>query len=157
MTLELTTRLKRPHTKQDAFINSPAKRKVIRAGRRGGKTTGAAILAVKTFLAGRRVLYTAPTQEQVEAFWSEVKTALREPIEAGVFQKNETRHTIELPYSEQRIRGKTAWNADTLRGDYADLLIFDEYQLVDADAWSLVGAPMLLDNDGDAVFYLYLD
>jgi phage terminase large subunit-like protein len=39
-----------------------------------------------------------------------------------------------------------------LRGDYADLLILDEWQLMNEDAWELVGAPMLLDNNGDAVF-----
>ncbi|MBW2149206.1 MAG: DNA-packaging protein [Deltaproteobacteria bacterium] len=50
------------------------------------------------------------------------------------------------------MKSKTAWNADSLRGDYADKLIFDEWQLVNEDAWGLVGAPMLLDTDGDAVF-----
>jgi phage terminase large subunit-like protein len=39
-----------------------------------------------------------------------------------------------------------------LRGDYADDLILDEWQLMNEDAWGLVGAPMLLDNDGDATF-----
>jgi phage terminase large subunit-like protein len=39
-----------------------------------------------------------------------------------------------------------------LRGDYADVLILDEWQLMDEDAWQVVGAPMLLDKDGDAVF-----
>ncbi|GAI18464.1 unnamed protein product, partial [marine sediment metagenome] len=56
------------------------------------------------------------------------------------------------PGTEQRIRAKTAWNADSLRGDYADLLIMDEWQLMNEGAWDKVGAPMLLDNDGDAVF-----
>jgi hypothetical protein len=111
-----------------------------------------AIHAVKAFLAGHRVLYGAPTSDQVERFWVEVKKALAAPIEAGAFTKNETHHLIELPGTEQRIRAKTAWNADTLRGDYADLLIFDEYQLMCEDTWELVGAPMLLDNNGDAVF-----
>ncbi|NIM53574.1 MAG: hypothetical protein GTO15_03045, partial [Pseudomonas stutzeri] len=150
--MELTVRIKAPHNRQRAFIKSPVKRKVIRAGRRGGKTTGAAILAVEQFLAGRRILYATPTQEQVDRFWQEVKHSLDEPIQAGAFYKNETRHIIELSGTEQRIRAKTAWNADTLRGDYADLLILDEYQLMSEDAWALVGAPMLLDNDGDAVF-----
>ena len=59
---------------------------------------------------------------------------------------------IERPGSDQRIRAKTAWNADTLRGDYADLLILDEWQLMNEEAWEVVGAPMLLDNNGDAVF-----
>lgn len=149
---EVTVHLRRPHNRQRAFIESPAKRKVIRAGRRSGKTTGVAVLAIQQFLAGRRILYATPTQEQVDRFWHEVKLSLEEPTRAGVFYKNETRHIIELPSSEQRIRAKTAWNADTLRGDYADLLILDEYQDMDADAWALVGAPMLLDNNGDAIF-----
>lgn len=150
--MELTVRLRKPHPKQAEFINSKAKRKCIRAGRRGGKTTGIATLAVKKFLEGRRQLYAVPTQEQVERFWFEVKRALEEPLKAGVFYKNETLHIIELPGTEQRIRAKTAWDADSLRGDYADDLYLDEYQLIKKDAWKLVGAPMLMDNNGDAVF-----
>lgn len=149
---EVTVRLPMPHLKQSQFIDSTAKRIVVRAGRRGGKTVGVAIRAVKRFLDGKRVLYAAPTQEQIDRFWVSVTRALQEPIDAGVFHKNETRHTIELPGSEQRIRAKTAWNADTLRGDYADDLILDEWQLMNEEAWEVVGAPMLLDNDGDATF-----
>ncbi len=152
MTTELTVRLRRPHPRQAEFIESPAKRKIVRAGRRGGKTVGVATLAVKRFLLGERVLYAVPTQEQVDRFWFEVKRALAEPVDAGVLYKNETEHVIEVPNTLQRIRAKTAWNADTLRGDYAGLLILDEYQLMSEDAWELVGAPMMLDTDGDAVF-----
>lgn len=152
MTREFTVHLPRPHEKQGQFVDSPAKRIVVRAGRRGGKTVGVATRAVKKFLAGRRQLYAAPTQEQIQRFWISVTRALQEPIDAGVFVKNETYHTIELPGTEQRIRAKTAWNADTLRGDYADDLYLDEWQLMNEEAWEVVGAPMLLDNDGDAVF-----
>jgi hypothetical protein len=141
-----------PHARQRDFISSTAKRKVIRAGRRSGKTTGIAIYAVKRFLAKRRILYAAPTNDQVERFWHEVAMALAEPLEARFLYKNETKHLIELPGTETRIRAKTAWNADSLRGDYADDLILDEWQLMNEDAWGLVGAPMLLDNDGDATF-----
>ncbi len=144
--------LPKPHHKQRGFIDSRAKRKIIRAGRRGGKTVGIAIFAVEQFLAGRRVLYATPTQEQVDRFWSTVTRALENVIDKGVFYKNETKHIIERPGTEQRIRAKTAWNSDTLRGDYADVLILDEWQLMDETAWSEVGAPMLLDNNGDAVF-----
>lgn len=152
MVTELTVSLRRPHPKQIEFIDHPAKRKVIRAGRRSGKTTGVAILAVENFLHGRRILYATPTQEQVDRFWQEVKRALDQPITQGIYYKNETRHIIELPGTEQRIRAKTAWDADSLRGDYADILILDEYQDMDEEAWTLVGAPMLLDNNGDAYF-----
>lgn len=151
-TKTVTVRLPNPHGKQIEFLRSPAKRKVIRAGRRGGKTYGASIYAVENFLAGRRELYATPTQEQVDRFWYLVCEALREPIEAGIFYKNETKHLIELPGTEQRIRAKTAWNADTLRGDYADDLILDEYQLMNEDTWGIVGAPMLMDNNGNAIF-----
>jgi len=149
---EYTIHLPRPHERQAAFIDSQTKRKVIRAGRRSGKTVGVAIYAVKQFLAGKRILYAVPTTEQLDRFWKVVTRSLQEPIDAKVFYKNETEHVIELLGTEQRIRGKTAWNADSLRGDYADELILDEWQLMDEDAWGVVGAPMLLDNNGNGTF-----
>jgi hypothetical protein len=150
--INLEAKLRVLHPEQQKIVDNLAKRTIIRAGRRGGKTTLAADIAVNHFLSGGRVLYAVPTQEQVEKFWFEVTRSLAGPIEAGVLYKNETRHVIEIPGTEQRIRAKTAWNADTLRGDYASLLILDEYQLMCEDAWELVGAPMLLDTDGDAIF-----
>lgn len=140
-----------PHAKQKGFQDSLAKRKVIVAGRRGGKTTGMAILAADKAMDGRRVLEAAPTADQTGAFWDAVKKYFADPIAAGVVYKNETDRLIELP-NGGRIRCKTAHDADTLRGDYADLLILDEYEMMKPNAWDEVGAPMLLDNDGDAVF-----
>jgi len=140
------------HPKQEAFIRSEAKRIIVRAGRRGGKTVGVGIRSVQRFLQGRRQLYAAPTQEQIHRYWITVCRMLQPSIDSGALVKNETYHTLEVPGTEQRIRAKTAWNADSLRGDYADDLYLDEWQLMNEDAWGLVGAPMLLDNDGDAVF-----
>ena len=142
--MEITIRLPEPHSEQERVIDSPAKRKVVRAGRRGGKTVGVGILAVEKFLEGRRVLYGAPTTEQVGRFWTTVVRALEPAIDAGFVRKNETEHLLEFPGTEQRIRAKTCWNADTLRGDYADLLMLDEYQMMNEDTWEVVGAPMLL-------------
>lgn len=152
-TMELTINLIKPHSKQAAFMRSPAKRKVIVAGRRGGKTTGVSALAVEAMLAGRRVLEAAPTADQTGAFWEACKRALVEPLAAGVVYKNESERVLKMPGRDGgRIKTKTAWDADSLRGDYADLLIMDEFSLMSPDAWDEVGAPMLLDNDGDAVF-----
>ena len=150
--VEQLVRRRVPHAEQQRFIDSRAKRKIIRAGRRGGKTVGAGILSVDRFMLGARVLYAVPTSDQLERWWYEVTTALFDAIADGVYVKNETEHSIELPRTNQRIRGKTAWNADTLRGDYGDVLILDEFQLMSEDTWGIVGAPMLLDNNGDAVF-----
>ncbi len=150
--LEATVQLKAPHPAQAPLATAKVKRIIVRAGRRGGKTEALVYRGVKAFLAGRRVLYAAPTQDQLETFWKGVKYALGQPLERGAYYKNETSHIIELAGTEQRIRAKTAWNADTLRGDYADELYLDEWQLMNEDAWEYVGAPMLLDNNGNAVF-----
>lgn len=107
----------------------------------------AAIMAME----GRRVLEAAPVQDQTDAFWDAVKSYFTIPIAQNIVKKNETERRLIFPNGGQ-IRAKTAWNADTLRGDYADLLILDEYSYMQPDTWEKVGAPMLLDNDGDAVF-----
>jgi hypothetical protein len=150
---EYVVHLRNPerHQQQKRMVESTAKRLIVKAGRRGGKTYGFAIRAVRRFLEGRRQLYAAPTNEQTDTFWSEVKRALAEPVRAGIFKQNETERYIELPGTKQRIKAKTAWNANTLRGDYADDLYLDEFQLMAEDTWDEVGAPMLLDNNGDAV------
>lgn len=152
MVNELTIHLRVLHPKQELIKASPAKRKIIRAGRRGGKTVFAADHAVESFLNGRRVLYGVPTSDQLQKFWFETTSALAEPIQAGIFKVDKTMHTIERPGTENRIRAKTCWSADTLRGDYADELILDEVQLMAEDTWGTVGAPMLLDNNGNAMF-----
>ena len=149
--MQIQINLDRPHAKQAAFINSPAKRKVICTGRRAGKTTGSAILAVDKFLNGQRILDAAPTQDQTEMFWKACKRYLQPGIAQGVIYKNETHHVMEME-NGGRIKAKTAWDADSLRGDYADLLILEEYSLMNPDVWDEVGAPMLLDNDGDGIF-----
>jgi len=151
-TTNFTIHLRKPHPKQAEFVECPKKRIVIRAGRRGGKTSGIAIRAVKKFLAGHRVLYMAPTQEQTERFWFEITRSLEEPVSAGVFKKNETSRFIELVGTEQRIKAKTAWNPDTARGDYGDDIILDEFQMMDEKVWTKVVAPMMLDKDGTTTF-----
>lgn len=161
--LNVKIELPHPHPKQQGFVFCLAKRVIVCAGRRGGKTVGAAIKAAMAFTRGKRVLYAAPTGEQTGKFWYEVCNALEpllvpQVIEANgkkvmvkpIFRKNEAEQFIERIGTEQRLKAKTAWNADTLRGDYADELILDEFQLMAEDTWGVVGAPMLLDNDGNA-------
>src|SRR5713101_3235031 len=87
--------LKPPHKAQRKVLDSTAKRKIVRGGRRSGKTTLAATLAVQRFVDGHRVLYAAPVLEQTDAFWKEAKLALAEAVDAGIFKKNETERFIE--------------------------------------------------------------
>lgn len=147
---ELTIRLPKPHMKQAEIMQSSSKRIVVNAARRAGKTTIAAMVSVRKMLEGKRVLLASTTQDQADAFWEKCKTWLVEVVDAGVVTKNEQRRILEV--GQGRIRVKTASDADTLRGDHADFLVLDECALLAPDAWDKVGAPMLLDNDGDAWF-----
>ncbi len=142
----------RRHPHQHEFVYSTKKRKIIRAGRRGGKTTGVAILAVLEFLKGKAVDYVAPVIEQVAHFWHEIVIALAEPIEFGVYKKLESEKIIMEVGTEHYIHCRTGWNPDTLRGGSTDLLILDEFQMMHEDTWSVAGAPRLIDRNGDAIF-----
>jgi len=97
------------------------------------------------------VLFAAPTVAQVSFFWDECMWALDTVIAGGLVEKNLTNRTLKF-WNGGWIGAKTAHNADTLRGDYADLLLLEEYPYMDPDAWEKVGAPMLIDNDGTAWF-----
>lgn len=147
------------HAGQQEIFDSEAKRKIIVCGRRWGKTILACVLAVYYMLRGKRVLYAAPTTDQTDAFWigtgkgDGVKAYLYPLLKLGLIKKNETKRFLWCTWpGGGSIRAKTAFNADTLRGDNADLLILDEFGIMKSDAWTKVGAPMLLDNGGDAIF-----
>ena len=98
------------------------------------------------------MLLASTTQDQADAFWDKCKEWLYELSHFGVIEKNEQRRIMLFPHNGGRIKVKTASDADTLRGDHADFLVLDECALLAPDAWDKVGAPMLLDNNGDAWF-----
>jgi hypothetical protein len=157
---EIEILVREPTPAQWPIKSSTAKRKIVKAGRRFGKTTLAAQISVEDkFMKGKRVTYGAPTIEQVDTYWAEVCRALQPLIDAKVLKRNETTRTIEVaePYikelgSDRRIHAKTCWNPDTLRGGWSDFLILEEFQLMNEQTWTDAGQPMLLDKDGDALF-----
>lgn len=149
---QIMARLPTPHPKQLEIEMSQAKRKVVNAGRRVGKTTLAARVAVIKMCEGRRVLLSSTSQDQADSFWEKCKEWLQPFIDSGEIIKNETKHTLYMPASHGRIKAKTASDADQLRGDNADLLVLDECSRLEEEAWTKVGAPMLLDNNGEAWF-----
>ena len=109
------------------------------------------MIGARGMVEGKRVLYAAPKETQTEAFWGLVKGHFGPEIGKGLLYKNETLRLLEMP-GFGSIRAKTGFDADTLRSDYCDILILDEYAYMDPDVWDVVGQPMLLDNDGDGVF-----
>lgn len=142
----------RDHPKAQAFIESKALRKMGKTGRRGAKTTAAANIAVGGLLEGKRVVYGTPTSKQLDTFWRECTNATWELVRAGHYSINKTEHTIKRGESENAIVAQTLWNADTARGTYGDIIILDEFQLMNESAWEDVIQPMLVDTNGQAIF-----
>lgn len=136
---------------QAAILGSPAKRKVVCTGRRSGKTTLGAIVASVAYLQHKRILIASTSQDQSDIFWRYLRTWLAPLFDAKLAYKNETRRIME--FGNGLLRVKTGSDADVLRGFDADILILDECAYLDPTAWYEVGAPMMADRDGTAMFF----
>lgn len=138
----------RPYPLQREILDHPAPRKVVCAGRRAGKTHLATVAAITAMLEGRRVLLSSTSQDQADVFWRYLKRWTRPLLRAAY--KNETKRVLQI--GEGEIRVKTGSNSDALRGDNVSLLVLDECARLDPAAWQEVGAPMLADTNGRALF-----
>lgn len=152
MTKRLRIRIPPSHPGQRRIEKGLTKRNIIKCGRRFGKTFMVAKIAIKKANRGRRVLYAAPVLAQTDAFWGMLSQWLQDAIAVGLVKANVTRHRMTFVKSGGEITAKTASRPDHLRGDYGDLIILDEFAYQDPEVWRKVCAPMLLDNDGDAIF-----
>lgn len=156
------------HQKQREIVQSPARFKIVRAGRKGGKTLlevenlcFKAVASVKRlnirktdFKTGRKVLYIAPTQEQARNIvWEALKRRL-----AGVGTPNEQRLQMRVPNEDQEettifVGGYE--NRENYRG-LTDVvhITFDEVDTLKDFfiAWKEIFRPMFLDTGGTADF-----
>ena len=142
-------RLKRPFKLQQRILDCVAKEICVMIGRRGSKTTTAALKAIDVFLKGGRVKYVAPTADQTDRFWAELTQQLMPAIRAGHFRMRESQpRQIWIPGTNNAIVCHTSYQPNNLRGDYCDLLIIDEAQSQNEAIWESVGMPMMADTDG---------
>lgn len=139
------------HAKQREIFKSKSKRIMMCMGRRFGKTFIEGTKATDAASKGKRVIYAAPTADQTATFWTVCTMLMRDLIDAGIVYVHNTNHIMKLP-NGGFIRARTAWTPDAFRGDYADLFIFDEFQDMAEIIWEAVASPMLMDNDGVAMF-----
>src|SRR3972149_12024578 len=89
------------YDKQKLIVKSNARFKVIRSGRRSGKSTVAVEIMLFTAISkkNRNVFYISPNQKQSRSIiWELIKTRL-----AGVGKLNESRLEIELPTTDGGI------------------------------------------------------
>ena len=143
------------HPKQKEIVENDARFKVIRAGRRSGKTS----LEVEDMsfdaVSGkdRNIFYIAPTQIQARSIiWEMLKKRL-----GGVGEPNEGRLEMKVPtqdggHSLIKIAG---WeNRENFRGMNAYKIVFDEVDTMRDFfiGWQEIFRPALTDTAGSAVF-----
>jgi hypothetical protein len=143
------------HPHQKEIVSSPARFKVIRAGRRSGKSTLEIEDMVFTAVskADSPVFYIAPTQTQARAIiWEALKSRL-----AKIGDANEARLEMKVP----TVDGGTSvisiggWeNRENFRGRKAKKIYFDEVDTMKDFfiGWQEIFRPALTDLEGAAMF-----
>ena len=130
---------------------SPARFRVVIAGRRWGKT----YLAIRELARvcrhpNRRAFYVAPTYRQAKSIaWDQLKYRLMDLN--WVKNINESDLTITLK-NGSKISLRGADNPDSLRGVGLDAIIMDEFAMIDQRTWTEVLRPTLSDRGGSAMF-----
>lgn len=150
------------HEAQRQIYNSPARFKVVAAGRRFGKSYLACVTMLlealkdtQTGLSGREydlklkeVWYIAPTFEQgKKILWPLLKELGRNIIASS----HENTATCTL-FNGRRISIKGSDRPDTLRGVGLSYVVLDEYAFMKEEVWSKIVRPTLSDVEGNALF-----
>lgn len=134
-----------PH--QVDIFRSPARFKVLAAGRRWGKTKLGIALAFAAAWAGGRVWWTSPNYPIGRIAWREISFKSK-MIGAHVRQAD---RLVEFPGGGY-LQLKSADNPDSLRGEGLDRVILDEAAFLAESAWTEALRAALSDRGGDAVF-----
>ncbi|PIJ48838.1 hypothetical protein BL250_02235 [Erwinia sp. OLTSP20] len=137
------------HSRQKSIYRTPAKRKVIRAGRRFGKTTMLEQCAGNWSAHRMRVGWFAPSYKILLPSYKTIRNLLK-PVTVSA---SKTDMIIELIGGGQ-VEFWTLDNPDAGRSRKYHKIIIDEASLVKKgmrDIWEQAIEPTLLDYDGDAV------
>lgn len=141
-------RLPHLHPLQREIAESPARYRVIAAGRRWGKTRCAAALCLQAALQHGRVFWIAPTYKIAEVGWRELK-GLAQQVNATIREQDKR---ITLRQSFGWIQVRSADDPQSLRGEGLNLVVFDEAAYTKEQAWTEAIRPALADRQGRALF-----
>jgi hypothetical protein len=138
-----------PHPKQQILHDDKHRYKVIRCGRRFGKSVWAVNKLIQDAVDKQGDYWiVGPTYRQIkEISWRLLQKYLPKEL---VTKTNETELSVEL-INGSRIALKGSDNSDSLRGVGLDGLIMDESAFVSPYAWEVI-RPMLADREGWVVF-----
>lgn len=140
------------HEAQLEIFNSPARYKVVAAGRRFGKSHLAAVTLIlkaleETNHAGydihdKEVYYIAPTFEQAKKIiWPKLKDLAKLVREGGVIESTIENTAVMTLVNGRRISIKGADRPDSLRGVGLSYVVLDEYAFMKPDVWSMIIRP----------------
>lgn len=138
------------HRFQKIVHDSPARFKVVVAGRRWGKTAFSRIALILAALRKKKSLvwYVAPTYSMAkDIMWSSLIEAIPPSY---ILKKNDTGMTIVLKNGSV-IQCKGADKPDSLRGRGVDYIVLDEYQDFKSGTWDAIVFPLLTDKRGGAL------
>lgn len=136
------------HPGQLEVVQSPARFRVLCAGRRWGKSRVAAIVALRTALQGGRVWWVAPTAKLAAIGWRDIRRMAGKVPGVNV-RLGDKRLTFP---GDGTIEVRTAGEPGGLRGEGLDGLIYDEAAMGRDDSWSEELRPALADRKGWALF-----
>lgn len=136
------------HPAQRDVVASPARFKVLAAGRRWRKTSLGVQIALKTGMAGGRAWWVGPSYPIATIGWRMAKHVARQ-IPGADIQEVDKRIAFS---SGGEVQVKSADNPDSLRGSGLDGVVIDEAAYVKEDAWTEALRPALTDRLGWAIF-----
>lgn len=144
-----------PHPHQSKVIKSDSRFKVIRAGRRSGKSTLEIEDMVFDAVTGkdRNIFYVCPTRIQARSIiWEALKARV-----GNIGEANESRLEMKLPTTDGGFSTifLAGWeNRENFRGMKAYKIVFDEVDTMRDFfiGWQEIFRPALTDTQGKAVF-----
>ena len=142
----------KPHIGQRAVMESPARFRVVAAGRRWGKSAMCGHLALEHALRApdRVVWWVAPTYDQANEYGFEKITPLLSPDILADDPKRSKPREITL-VNGSSISFRSADREESLRGGGVDFLVVDEAGSVPERAWTQELRHTLSDTLGEAI------
>lgn len=137
----------KPHVGQYMVHLSPARFKVLAAGRRWGKTRLGVNECLDTAARGGRAWWVAPNYKTSEVGWRPLR---RMGAKIGAEIRRGDRQIILRNGGEVTVR--SADHPDSLRGEGLDFVVMDECAFIAEEAWTEALRPALSDRLGRAMF-----
>lgn len=136
------------HEGQQPIYADQSRFRMVRAGRRFGKTKLGVRECLEVGLAGGLAWWVAPSYRLAGPGWRDLRKLSNQIPQAKVNRGN---RSVELPGGGE-VWVRTASNPDDLRGEGLNFAVLDEAAYMSEEAWREAIRPALADKQGRALF-----